>query len=147
MTNAMPSGTLRMNRVKPGLSPTSTSASACSATRDHVAGALLEPAHLVRRVADGPAHLPGELRRDLVPPGDEGIDRRAQDDRALGDRNLAPGLLRSRGALERGRDLRLGCQRPLDVDLTVDRRDHPDPVAHRAPARSFAADDRMRAWR
>ena len=145
MTRTTPSGSLRMKRVKPGLSPTSTSASACSAHRDHVARALLEPGDLARRVADRPAHLPGELRCDLASLGDEGIDRAPEDGRALGDRNLPPCLLGSRGVVESDRNLRLARQRALDIDFTVDRRDHPDPVAHRAPTRSSAVDDRGRA--
>ena len=97
---------------------------------DHVAGALLESGHLARRVADRPAHLPGELPCDLVALRDEGVDRATQNGRALGDRNAAPLRLGSSGAFQGGRDLAVARQRPLGVDLPVDRRDHLDSVAH-----------------
>ena len=111
---------------------------------DHVAGALFEPAHLVRRVADRPAHLPGELGGDLVPSGNERVDGPAQGGRALRDRNPAPLRLGSSGPLQRGGDLAIACQRPLDIRPAVNRRDHPDPVAHHRPRTLVPGDDRMR---
>ena len=88
--------------------------------RQHVAGALLEAAHLARPVADGPAHLPGEQFRHARRIGDHGVGEGGADPDALGDRHVAPFALRRAGALERGaRGLVVG-QRPLGIDRAID---------------------------
>ena len=74
MTKATPSGTLADESGEARLVADVDVGERLLGHRDHVAGALLEPGDLVRRVADRPAHLPGEPERSR-PPGDEGIDR------------------------------------------------------------------------
>jgi hypothetical protein len=97
---------------------------------DHVARALLEAADLARALADRPAHLPGDLLGDLGLPGDEGVDRLAQQGLALGERHVLPGGLRLARALDRGLDLGVRRQRPFDIDAAVGRRDAFQFVAH-----------------
>jgi hypothetical protein len=91
--------------------------------RDHVPGALERAAHFVRGVAHWPAHLPGDLRGDQVASLLEGIAEPRHDRRALRDRCVAPLALRGARTVERGLDLRRGCQRSLDKDMAVGRRD------------------------
>jgi hypothetical protein len=90
--------------------------------RDHVPRPLLEAAQLARAEAHGPAHLPGELRHDLVRHGQHGVDRLRAIGAALGDRKCAPCPLRGTGALECGRDRGLARQRTFGIDAAVHRR-------------------------
>ncbi len=120
-----------MKRVKPGFSPTATSASASLRRLDHEAGALLEAADLGRRVADRAAHLARELGGDFSLSRDEGIDRAGEQRRALGDPQRAPGGLGGACPLEGRLDLAPAGQRALEQDLAVDRGDHADSISHR----------------
>ncbi len=64
----------------------------------HIAGALLEAAHLPRPIADRPPHLPGEQLGHPRLVGDHGVGEGGGDPRPLGDRHLAPLQLRGAGA-------------------------------------------------
>ena len=87
--------------------------------RDHPARTLLEAAHFARRVADRAAHLPGEFLRDRVTIGNERVDERGHQARALGERASAPVALRRDDTREGGSDLRIGGLSPFDIDRAV----------------------------
>ena len=105
-----------MKRVNPAFGADVDVGERLRRQRDHAARAFLEAAHLARRVAERPAHLPGQLQRDRVAIGDECIDERSHQARPLGERASAPVALRSNGTRERGGDLRIGGLSPFGID-------------------------------
>ena len=108
---------------------------------DHVAGALLEAAHLAGRLADGAADLARQLLGDLLLMGDEVVHRLGDDAAALGDRHMLPvGLGLARGGEGIG-DLFLCRQLAGDKHAAVDRRDGLLDVGHgdRSSLRNFLA--------
>ena len=90
---------------------------------DHGADALLDAA-LLAAIADGPAHLPGELRRDVVVHGEQRIEEGAACSRprsAMGTlRHSASAVARRRDGR---RDLGIAGNRPLGIDRAIDGRD------------------------
>ena len=88
--------------------------------RHHVARPLLEAPHFAGRLADRPAHLPGDFLRDLFLARHEGVDKAVDDCGAAGDWHPPPLRLRAPGQLQRVMDVRVGRKRPLDIDAAVD---------------------------
>jgi hypothetical protein len=75
----------------------------------------------VPRIADRPAHLPGEFLRDFFAIRLECVAEAAEDCRSLGHGYRAPAALRQARVLERGLYLGGTSQRALDEDAAVDR--------------------------
>ena len=92
-----------------------------------MAGALLETAHLAGGMANGPAHLPGDLLGDAVLHGDEGIDRLRTKGRPLVQGRLPPGGLCPDRGLHGQADSPAGGVVPLHEDA-----DSPVPTAARS---------------
>ena len=102
---------------------------------DHVARALAEAAHLRRAVAERAADLPGQLFRDLRRVGDDRLEQRTAQRRALGERYVAKLALCLVRGHQRRFDVRTARELALDVHAAVDGSDrdlrrHARSIAH-----------------
>ena len=97
--------------------------------RHHGADALLDAA-LLAAIADRPAHLPGELRRDLVVHREQRVEKGEHVTPALGDRHGPPLGQRGAGRETARVDLGVAGDRPLGVDRAVDGGDDLDAFGH-----------------
>ena len=91
------------------------------ADRDHVPRALERAAHLVRSVADRPAHLPRELFGDRVASRFELLAEPRQHRDPRREWRRAPMRLCDAGECQCGIDLERTCELALDIDAAVDR--------------------------
>src|SRR5262249_52961533 len=91
--------------------------------RHHVPGTLFKPAHLAWRLADRPAHLPGDLLCDLLLAGDERLDEARDECCALREWHLLPLCVCRAATLQDAVEVSIGRQRSFDVDPPVDRGD------------------------
>ena len=89
----------------------------------HLPGPFFESADLSGRIGDGATHLMCELTRERITLGDEGIDGLSEECRSSLEWRGAPLTLRGAGAIENAVDRSRVGERPLDVELSVDRRD------------------------
>ena len=116
--NTTPSGSRRTKRWKFSFGPASRSRERLRRNRDHVPRALERAAHLVRRVADRPAHLPRELLGDLVALASNCVAERGRGLRRARERHGAPRqrcAMRARSQRVASISAELG-ERTLDVD-------------------------------
>ncbi len=97
---------------------------------DHVAGALLEAAHLARPVADRPSHLPGEQFRHARRVGHHRIGEGGHRCGSARRPARPPVALRGAGALQRGEHGLVIGERTLGIDRAVDRRDDAQSCVH-----------------
>ena len=88
----------------------------------HGADALLDAA-LLAAIADGPAHLPGELHRNVVVHGEQRIEKRQHVAPALSHGNLPPRRQRPARRRDGRGDLGVAGNRPLGIDRAIDRGD------------------------
>ena len=92
--------------------------------RRHGADALFDAA-LLAAIADGSAHLPGELDGDVIVHGEECVEESEHVARALRNRNRPPLGQRGTGRGQRRVDLGVAGDRPLGIDRAVDGGDDP----------------------
>ena len=91
---------------------------------DHVARALERAAHFAGRVVDRPAHLPGQLGRDLAACPPRSASQKARQIRARSATGVQPPApLRLARLRERRVDRGIGCEFALAIHRAVDRAD------------------------
>ena len=103
MTSTVPSGSRRMKRVKPGMGlGAGRSASASAAMPIMNRARSSKPRTSDGAVRDGASHLQGDLVRDGIAFGNEGVHRAAEPFGAFGDGNTTPCRLRLAGPVQQG---------------------------------------------
>src|SRR5712692_1430422 len=104
MSSTTPTGSWRMNRVKPGERGSRSSASASGAI-DSMCPARVTAVLTSPRLGERLAHLPGDLGRDaLAVPFERGAEALAEGD-PLGDAGARPRALRAGSARQNVFDL------------------------------------------